>query len=127
VLQPGELTVEVRSAGRTHRVLLRGELDIATVGQVRGALLSLYRRGNRVTLDLDGLDFMDGIGVSLVLGASRSADRDGWSLYVTQGSPAARCALEAAGVASLLMSPPDTPPDRSGRFSRAAAGRAAVR
>ena len=52
--------------------MLRGELDLATVDEVRARLDELRAEGRSVVLDLDELSFMDSTGIRLVLGG-RSA------------------------------------------------------
>jgi anti-anti-sigma factor len=81
--------IEVREAGRT-RVLLRGELDVAGVPMVNGALQRLSERRERVVLDFDELTLIDMRGLRMVLQARADAARDGSTFSVTPGSPAVR-------------------------------------
>jgi anti-anti-sigma factor len=82
-----------REAKRT-RVLLRGELDIATVGAVAKRLAALRERSEALLLDLDELTFIDASGIRLVVDAAEDSRRDGWAFAVTHGSWPVRRVLE---------------------------------
>jgi anti-anti-sigma factor len=75
-------------------VLLRGELDLATVDAVAERLDSLRDRHQAVLLDLDELAFIDVIGMRLLLAAARDSQHDGWPFEVTHGSPPVRRLVE---------------------------------
>lgn len=83
-------------------LVLMGELDFGTVGQVEQRLAELRDLGAPVVLDLDGLTFMDSTGIRLVLTACEDARDHGWSFRVTRGSERVRRVLEAAQVIDRL-------------------------
>jgi anti-sigma B factor antagonist len=83
-------------------LVLTGELDFGTVGQVQQRLSELRDGGRAALLDLDGLTFMDSTGIRLVLTACEDAQRSGWSFRVTRGSERVRHVLEAAQVIDRL-------------------------
>jgi anti-sigma B factor antagonist len=94
--------LEERRNGARTVLAVHGELDLATVGDVRSRLDALRREGRSVVLDLDGLAFMDSTGIRLLLQAAQDASRDGWDFSVTRGSFAVRRVLESAHIDDRL-------------------------
>jgi len=102
-LRPDEIfEMTERRDGETAVVVLRGELDLATVGAVERRLAELRTEGQATVLDLDGLTFMDSTGIRLLLAANEEAVRDGWSFAVTRGSERVQQVLRAAQVIERL-------------------------
>ena len=62
-------------ADGTARLILRGELDLATQGHLREALLAEQRAGTAVIVVLDQLEYLDSAGIGELVKASRSASR----------------------------------------------------
>jgi anti-sigma B factor antagonist len=91
-----------RANGDRARIELRGELDLATVDEVRARLDALRAQGRPVVLDLDGLSFMDSTGIRLVLESVRHRERDGWQFEVTRGSTAVQRIFAAARIDDRL-------------------------
>jgi anti-anti-sigma factor len=92
--------VQVRPDRARVIVTARGELDIATVGQLRTALDELSAAGwEKLVLDLREITFIDSMGLSLLLEADRAARRTGRSFAIVDGSPAVRRLLEVVGLA----------------------------
>jgi anti-sigma B factor antagonist len=62
-----------------HIVRMTGDLDVATAPELRSHLLTLIEDGQAaLTVDLDGLDFMDSSGIGVLLGAlKRARTKDG--------------------------------------------------
>jgi anti-sigma B factor antagonist len=80
-----------------HRITLRGELDLATTGQLEAALAEA---GGRVVLDLTALTFMDSTGVRVLLEA---AERAGDGLRIVPPADGdARVTIEETGIGALL-------------------------
>jgi anti-sigma B factor antagonist len=79
----------------------RGELDIATQGELRAALERQAAQG-AVTLDLAGLSFLDTSGLRLILETAEAARREGFAFAVLPGSPAIQRLFEIAGVTELV-------------------------
>jgi anti-sigma B factor antagonist len=101
--QAGEVfEMAERHEGRAIVVVLRGELDFGTAGQVQARLAELRDDGAPTLLDLDRLTFIDSTGIRLVLTASEDAERTSWSFRVTRGSERVRRVLEAAQVIDRL-------------------------
>ncbi len=72
------LTIETSDHGDATLVVLRGELDIATSPQLRDELVGVIADGRRIVVDLEGLDFIDSVGLGiLVSGLKRSRSAGG--------------------------------------------------
>jgi anti-sigma B factor antagonist len=80
----------------------RGELDLATAGELRSALEEQAGTHRRVTLDLGGLVFLDTSGLRLVLETAAAARRDGFDFVVLPGSPEIQRLFELAGVTAMV-------------------------
>lgn len=94
-----ELASSVR--GTTRTVTPRGELDLASAGEVHAALdLALNEGCETVVLDLAETTFMDSTGVYLVLAVEAHARGRGARFVVLPGPPAVRRVLELSGLQS---------------------------
>jgi anti-sigma B factor antagonist len=93
--------------GEWSVLVLQGELDLATVDEVRDRLEALRDSGRPVRLDLDGLSFMDSTGIRLGLEAVRHGEEDGWRFAVTHGSSAVRRIFAAARIEDRLPYAPE--------------------
>ncbi len=64
----GHLSVTTLEVGGGVRILVDGELDLATVPRLNAALLSVEQNGHRsIALDLEALAFMDASGLTAIL------------------------------------------------------------
>jgi stage II sporulation protein AA (anti-sigma F factor antagonist) len=102
--QPTPFSLTVAEAAGRVVVTVRGELDLATSGEVEEAVLPVVRDGRHAVLDLRGLDFMDSSGVRVVVAAHTAAEEHGGHLSVVlseDGSPVRRV-LEISGLVSIL-------------------------
>ncbi|GLZ12447.1 hypothetical protein Acsp04_26820 [Actinomadura sp. NBRC 104425] len=96
-VQPLEVTS--RPYGGCTVVRLRGELDIATADELRLRLRRARREhGDRVVLDLAGLEFTDSHGLSVIIGCYRSAAEAGGCLVLVAPRPIVWRALEITGL-----------------------------
>ncbi|HEX4692017.1 MAG TPA: STAS domain-containing protein [Solirubrobacteraceae bacterium] len=100
--QTDSFDVVERADGDRAWIALHGELDLATVDEVRARLDALRAEGRPVVLDLDQLTFMDSTGIRLVLEAVRHRERDGWRFEVTRGSTAVQRIFAAARIDDRL-------------------------
>jgi anti-anti-sigma factor len=94
--------MDERRDGDRSVLLLRGELDLATIDGVRARLDALQAERRAVVLDLNELSFMDSTGIRLVLQAAQDAERTGWDFSITRGSRAVRRVFAAAGIEDRL-------------------------
>ena len=95
--------VDVHPQRDVIRVAPVGEIDIATVGALRARIEELVSSGfARVTLDLQGVTFIDSTGLRLVLELVQSARDDHWELSVIEVSPAVQRVFQLSGVLADL-------------------------
>ena len=96
-----EFSVEVGGGPDGSLIAPRGELDMATQGELRAALEQQAGSG-AVTLDLSGLTFLDTSGLRLILETAEAANRSGFAFKVLPGSPTVQRLFEIAGVRELI-------------------------
>ncbi len=85
------------------RLTLRGELDIATAGELRDALEHLRTSRVRARLDLSRIDFVDSSGLAVIVAAKRHATGNGWGFEIDPAvAPTVRRLFELAGVETFL-------------------------
>jgi anti-sigma B factor antagonist len=105
-IEPSEhFELEERDGDGRALLILRGELDLATVEPVRARLDALRAERKPVLLDLDRLEFMDSTGIRLVLQGVQERDRSGWDFTVTRGSATVRRLFRAARIEDRLPYP----------------------
>jgi anti-sigma B factor antagonist len=96
-------SIERRSeADGTARLILRGELDMATQGDLREALLAEQRAGSAVVVVLDQLDYLDSAGIGELVEGSERARTAGRHFAVTPGTGNVRRVLWISGLLSHL-------------------------
>ena len=95
--------IEVHPQRDVVRVAPAGEIDLATVGQLRARIGELLSSGfARLTLDMHAVTFMDSTGLRLVLELVQAARDDDWELSVTGIPPAVQRVFELSGVLGAL-------------------------
>ncbi|HEX6472928.1 MAG TPA: STAS domain-containing protein [Streptosporangiaceae bacterium] len=87
-----------------HAVLrLKGELDIATVDDLRDDLRKARQfYGERIILDLTELEFMDSQGLSVIVTCHKAVTAAGGSLGLVAPRPIVRRTLEITGLTGRL-------------------------
>jgi anti-sigma B factor antagonist len=104
VLPPGGstvdrvLAVEIRREQARTVVVVRGELDLATVPQFRSASTGPAQ----VVVDLTAVDFVDSVGVGALLGLRRRALAAGGSLVIVCDQPRVRQVLDLTGISNVV-------------------------
>jgi anti-anti-sigma factor len=97
----GSFDVDARREDGRLVVAPSGELDIATVEEMR-AILDGREPGEDLELDLSGLHFLDTSGLQLVVETHRRATRDGFALTLRPASPDVQRVFEMAGLDRVL-------------------------
>lgn len=107
-MEPVEFAVAVQRAGESVVIAPQGELDLATVDELR-RVFGQHEDASRVVLDLRGVSFMDSSGVTLVLEQHRRCERDGFELRLVPGPERIQALFELTGLTSRLAwgDPPD--------------------
>ncbi len=81
-----ELTIEASRSSDAYSLTLHGILDLSTAQRLEAAIdAALISDAERVTVDLDGLEFIDSTGLAAILRATRRADGNG-RLRMTRGT-----------------------------------------
>jgi anti-anti-sigma factor len=95
--------VDVQPEPHGARVCPLGEIDIATVDDVRRKIDESVAAGcERVVLDLGGVTFMDSNGLHLALDADAAARDGGWQLLIIDGPRSVRRIFEVTGLRDRL-------------------------
>jgi anti-sigma B factor antagonist len=98
-----ELRVEVSETVRAWSVVVRGEIDMETAPQLERVLDDVVAKGALlVTLDLEGVDFLDSSGLRVILGASNKLSAQEGQLLIEGASSAVERVLEITGVIERL-------------------------
>ena len=92
------LTIRVRREPGYVVVAVAGEVDIATVAQLRERLAALAVSGVPLVADLDQVSFMDATGLGALAGAAREATEHGTSLHVVCARPQTRRLFRVTGL-----------------------------
>jgi anti-anti-sigma factor len=92
------LTITSERDGRLQRVIVVGEIDIATCGQLRHELDEF----ETLLLDLRDVSFIDSTGLRVVLEFNERYGGDDGRLSVIAGSPAVERLLDVAGLRDHL-------------------------
>ena len=101
-LKPFSIQIEKTEAGAV-RVVLVGELDIATTPEAEAELRAQEDHGAQVIiLDLRGLTFMDSTGLRLLVAADSRAREGGHRLAIVRGPEAVHRVLEITGLDAKL-------------------------
>ncbi len=91
-------------------ITVSGELDLATVPAMRGALLgAVDRRARRLVLDLSGVTFIDSVGVGAVLHAKRRLGSAGAVAVVLAPDSYARVIFDVVGADRVVAVSADLP------------------
>lgn len=88
--------------GHEVRVVVRGELDLATADDLDRCLAGLADQGRTVLLDLRPLTFMDSSGLRSLMIARERSQRDGWEFHILAPEGDARQVLRVSGVEDYL-------------------------
>ena len=99
---PVPFHVGVNHVGRRVVIAPVGELDIATVGSLRDALSRPVEEMEAVVLDLRGLDFMDTVGIRLVIEQQRRCVEKGLGFALIRGPEHVQRLLDMAGLTAKL-------------------------
>ena len=92
------LTVKARREPGYVVVTVAGEVDIATVAELRKRLAAMAASGVPLVADLDQVSFIDATGLGALAGAAREATEHGTSLYVVCARPQTRRLFRVTGL-----------------------------
>jgi len=95
--------LDVSPHGRWTVVAITGELELATAPRLRQAVVSLVGEGQvDIVLDLSGVDFLDSVGLGVIVSAlKRVRGRDG-RLVVAGAVPRVRALFELTRLDEII-------------------------
>lgn len=96
-----QFSVDVLMTGTSRLVTVEGELDAATAPALADALQAAAP-GETITVDLEGLTFLDSSGIAVLLAAHRRDAVDGTRLRLTRPSEAVSRVLGICGLLDVL-------------------------
>jgi anti-sigma B factor antagonist len=97
------LQVDVRDQDGWRVLAARGQLDVATAPQFRQTLVEAQYGGNtRVVVDLDGVEFIDSMGLGVLVGGVKRARSHEGRLIVVCAQPRIRRLFEVTGLDGVL-------------------------
>jgi anti-sigma B factor antagonist len=98
-----DLNIEVTRGDAVTTVSVGGELDLASVGQLRSALTDLIGRGEvRLAVDLGGVTFCDSTALGVFVGAHRRVTAAGGGIEFREPPPTLRNLLVVSGLDQIL-------------------------
>jgi anti-anti-sigma factor len=91
--------VDTELTGRAARLIVRGELDLATAGIFADALRAAWSRDlDRIEIDLRELTFIGSAGVAAILEANTRARDAGCALTLVRGPQPVHRIFELTGI-----------------------------
>lgn len=100
---PGGLVVSAVPETGGVRLVVVGEVDVVSAGQLREYLAgALDMRLEALTVDLGGVTFLDSTGLSALVYAHDRAQDEGVSLVVTDPQPQVRRLLDVTGLLTVF-------------------------
>jgi anti-sigma B factor antagonist len=100
---PGPFEARAEVSGGRQTLVLNGELDIVSAGQLEAMLAEACADGTTgVTLDLRGLTFMDSSGLRAILLAKELTDSRGLDLAVIPGPPSIQRVFDVTALLDVL-------------------------
>jgi anti-anti-sigma factor len=101
------LEITVLEGEGCARIVLRGELDVATAAVLSERLAAVNRTGvSELTVDLSGLSYLDPAGVSPLVAEQQRATASGMTLRIESPTAFVRDLLTVTGLIDYLGVPP---------------------
>jgi anti-sigma B factor antagonist len=113
-----QLNIQVVHLDAAPVVILAGEIDVSTAGELRTSLEPL---GGRVLVDLYGVSFMDSSGIAAFVATRKRLRASGGTLHLRSPQDQVRRMFEMVGIADWIIGHPAgaaaeaRPERRSGR------------
>jgi anti-sigma B factor antagonist len=96
------LGIEAEQRADATVLVLSGELDLATSGQLRTALVEAIGDGRRIVVDLERLEFIDSVGLGMLVSGLKRARSHGGDLELVVTSRLVLRPLELTGLDSIF-------------------------
>jgi anti-anti-sigma factor len=101
----------IRSSPTLTRVVVIGEVDLATAKQLRDRLFAVLHDQATAVMDVDlaGVSFLDCAGIGVLVAVRNRAVDAGQRMYVSHPGRTIRRLLELSGLLTLFTAPIDEP------------------
>jgi len=104
-----EFGVDVRVAGDATVVVIHGDVDMSTAGELWEQLSPVIERGSGdIRFDLAAVPFFDSTGVGVLAQTTRACQGTGRSVIVERPQAAVRRVLDITGINALVVVEPET-------------------
>jgi anti-sigma B factor antagonist len=98
-----QLDLDVAARGEWTVLTVRGDLDLATAPALRQRIVGLVAEGHRrFAVDLTALDFIDSIGLGMLVAGMKRANAVGGQLFVAADEDRIRSVFELTGLDEAL-------------------------
>jgi anti-anti-sigma factor len=101
----GSLRVEAKYDGAEVTIVVEGDLDVMTAGDLLACVsdaLERLTRDRSITIDAHGLSYTDSSGLAALLRARAAADEVAVAFRISEPSPQLRHVTQGSGVENLL-------------------------
>jgi anti-anti-sigma factor len=98
----GALHIVLSPQGHHLDIVLIGEVDVASCGDLHACLAQASPDYDDVTLDLSGVTFMDSTGVAEIIRTAQHLEPDGRTVRLRNPHPHVRRLLEVTGLTQLI-------------------------
>jgi anti-sigma B factor antagonist len=102
VAESAALTITTSHRAGTTLCVAAGELDLATVGDLRAVVMSAAGTSTRLCLDLSAVSFIDTTGLGALLELRSSLQANGVTFAISAAEGPVRHAIQITGLAHLL-------------------------
>jgi anti-anti-sigma factor len=92
-----------RREGARVTLTVRGEVDLDTAEELRGAVLACFREApEQVNVDVTGVSFLNSSGVNALLAGAREAGGRDVRFTVSNPQPAVRKVIDTVGLSDVF-------------------------
>ena len=93
---------EEETGDAQHTLVVMGELDFASADVLRHHIDALRGEGERIVLDLNGVQFIDSGGLAALVRAHDDAQAGNWTLSIVRPSERVQSYLRRTGLDRVL-------------------------
>ncbi len=97
-----DFSVTVSTEDSAEVVVVSGDVDLATVGALRGELTGALGRGEKVVLDLRAVTFMDTQGLAAVIEAEQVSAASGTPFVIVRAPETVHRLFDMIGLSDRL-------------------------
>ncbi|MFY0545938.1 anti-sigma factor antagonist [Brevibacillus sp. H7] len=100
------VTIRTVSHGGEHTLYVTGEIDAYTGPKLKEQLLSLVGQpdAKSVTVDLQGVEYIDSTGIGIFVGACKTSRKTGCQLNIQNAAPRVERLFQITGLHEIMGS-----------------------